>query len=776
MQTYFSAKELAEFKAPSLPASERRIQMRAKDEAWATRRRAGEKTLEYALASLPAAAQAHIQAALCNLHNGTDHSVEADTMIKQAPEAALAADVAAARETLAAEERKALIAQRMEARVAFATKTERTQEKSWARNEVLDACVAWQEARRAETIAAGHKPMGLVTADHLFCLEYNAGRIEVHPATRERVPSLSKASLDRWRERRQLAGTTGLADRYQGRAGAGKVDRDEKLQALIVRQAKDNLHVRVPHILDEMRSQVKEGGLLEHLWQPGMTRKHVNAVLPSASAVRRWLTKLQEGPLGNALDAIKDPDGHRGRRKTAFGNADGNVVDFCQLWELDSTKGDILLADGKRYVVVGCIDVWSRQAKLLVVPTSKAVAIGAMFRKALMDPMWGVPQCIRIDNGSDYISNYMKDLYRDLEIETWVCPPGQPQKKPFIERFFGTFARGLVEFLPGFVGHNVADRKAIESRQQHEMRQAKKRLALANDAAHKLVYGGDLQLRMTPDEFQTFCDRWLNVYHHKEHGALDGLTPFQKRAAWSGELMHVPERALDVLLLEGETRVVGKEGITFGRHTYAAEELDARWRGKPVRIKYDVADAGFLYVFHPDAENGFICKAICPEIVGVSRVELAAKLAAADGRYYTDGKRRLRAMAKQAGDETPYDRILTYYEEIDAKLTLFRGPAAEHSTPMLEAAAAALVDAPAPTPAPDLTADERRRAEAVFSRSVPTEDLFDWERAIYLEEKRESAHGLTPEEAAELERMQRQPGYEFVIDHMGGARSDRRAM
>lgn len=783
-QTHFSARELADLQAPGLPGSVRRIKMKATDAGWPSRRRPGKGgELEYPIDALPLEAQAHIreqlkasQAVVLTGAPVITTRAAAPVPVEPIDLEAIAREAAAERVKREEEERRQLIERRAAARVKMATKPEKSLTKAYARSEILGACEAWIKAKREEDIKAGLKPVTMTEGEHLFCHEYNSGRVEVHPATRERIPRVHKASIERWRKKREQEGQAGLMDKHQGRKGSGKIDSDERLQGIIVRQAANNLHVRVPLILDEMRSQVKRGGHLEHLWTAGMTREEIDRVLPSETSIHRWLRKFMERD-GNLLDAIKDPDGHRSRRKSAFGDADENIVQFGQLWELDSTKGDVLLADGKRYVVIGCMDVWSRNAKLLVVPTAKAVGIGAMFRKALLDPMWGVPRSIRIDNGSDYISNHMLDIYRDLEIEPWVCPPGQPQKKPFIERFFGTFARSLVEFLPGFIGHNVAERKAIESRQAHEARMARKRLELAEEASRKLVHvGGELQVRMTPEEFQRFCDNWLKMYHHKKHGALAGMTPFQKRASWSGELPRVPERALDVLLLEGEKRVVGKEGIRFDNHTYASEELDARWRGKMVRIKYDAADAGFLYVFHPEAENGFICKAICPEIVGVARAELAAKIQAADGKYYSDGKRRIRALAKQAGDGTPHDRILGMYEEIDSTLTLFRSPSFEHTTPMLEAAAAAVVDEPLPAlPAP-LTLDEQAAAEAVFSRSLPNEDLFDWERAIYLEEKQEATGELTPAERVELEHMQRMPGYEFVIDYMGGAQNDRRAM
>lgn len=783
MQTWLSANEIAAFVAPGLPTSANRVLMLSRDAGWPHRQRAGSRTKEFALDALPLEAQVFIR----NRQLAAEASVLAGVpLLAHAPEAApvvapaevpndVTATIRAARAKLEAAERDAKIQRRAAARVALGTKSEKAQSKGYARAEILDSCDAWLRARCDEALAAGVKPLALLQGQHLFCAEYNAGRVAVHPATRERVQTVSVATLGRWREKLKGDGLGGLADNRGGRAGSAKIDQEEKMQAIIVRQAINNLHVRAPLVRAELCSQVKPGGLLEHLFKPGMTRMQSDAQIPSESAILRWLRKLNDKD-GNVLDAIKDPDGHRGRRKSAFGNASEKITGFGQLWELDSTPGDVLLDDGKRYCVIGVIDIWSRNAKLLVVPTAKAVALGAMFRKTLLDPHWGVPAAIRIDNGSDYVSHHMRDLYRDLEIEAWICPPGSPWKKPHIERFFRTFAHSLVEFLPGFIGHNVAERKQIESRAAAERRTAHKRTEMAKDAARKLAHhGGDIQVRMNPEQFQKFCDQWLSMYHHQPHSGLEGLTPFQKRASWSGELTRVPERALDVLLMEGDMRMVGKEGITFGRNTYAAPELDARWRGKRVRIKYDSADAGFLYVFHPDAADGFICKALCPELVGVPRAELAAQLAAADRRYYSDGKRRLKTVAKQAGDESSHERILGMYEEIDSKLTLWRQSTVELATPMLGAAAAALVGEPEPVPPPAITPAETQRVERMLSRDLPGEDLFDWSRALALEEK--LAAGELPElERIELDRLRRSPGYEFVTEYFDGSRANREAI
>ena len=39
-------------------------------------------------------------------------------------------------------------------------------------------------------------------------------------------------------------------------------------------------------------------------------------------------------------------------------------------------------------------------------------------------------------------------------------------EKPHIERFFRTLSHGLIELLPAYIGHCVADRQVIEARKE----------------------------------------------------------------------------------------------------------------------------------------------------------------------------------------------------------------------------------------------------------------------------------------------------------------------
>jgi hypothetical protein len=102
---------------------------------------------------------------------------------------------------------------------------------------------------------------------------------------------------------------------------------------------------------------------------------------------------------------------------TAFGSYSEGVDPLNQLWEMDSTPASLMLEDGC-YQLIGCIDVYSRRLELLVVPKSKAFAIGTLLRQCLLD--WRLPEVVKTDNGRNYMANYLQRFFVDLGIR-----PGQ---------------------------------------------------------------------------------------------------------------------------------------------------------------------------------------------------------------------------------------------------------------------------------------------------------------------------------------------------------------
>ena len=62
----------------------------------------------------------------------------------------------------------------------------------------------------------------------------------------------------------------------------------------------------------------------------------------------------------------------------------------------------------------------SRRLKLYVSRSSSSSAVATLTRSALLD--WGVPEMVVTDNGSDYVSNHIKNVFMALNIEQFKQP------------------------------------------------------------------------------------------------------------------------------------------------------------------------------------------------------------------------------------------------------------------------------------------------------------------------------------------------------------------
>ena len=366
---------------------------------------------------------------------------------------------------------------------------------------------------------------------------------------------------------------------------------------------------------------------LIHEHGPHLTAPHVCRVLkaryghaPSLRAVQRWFRNWRaDAANARALSAVSDPDGHRSRRAPAMGSMTQAVIRLNQVWELDSTPADVMCADG-RHAIVGAMDVWSRRGRLLVVPVSRATAICALLRRCLID--WGVPETVRTDRGKDYTSAHLARVLADLGVTHDICPPYTPEAKPFIERFLGTVTRDLFAFLPGFIGHNVAERRKLEARKSMAARRRRRR----HDADERATFGVDL----TAAELQTKCDRWCTlIYGRRVHRGL-GESPWARAQSWTGETRRIAdERALDPLLAapvaDGGRRTIGKNGISVGHVLYIEPTFGAHV-GERVDVRLDASDPARLFVFRLTGE--FLCVAEDPERTGIDRAAADARDAA----------------------------------------------------------------------------------------------------------------------------------------------------
>ena len=517
-----------------------------------------------------------------------------------------------------------------------------------------------------------------------FAIEWRDGAVAAPEHVRQAVPRFCAKSLLTWERLLRTQGPLALAGAYRPREAA--IDATAALLDLAEGMIVKWPHLSASDLHQAIAARAEDEGL----------------AAPSLRACQRWLADWKRT---NRRDFafLESPDAHKARFRPAFGSASEGITRLNQVWEFDATKADVMLADGQRYMLVAFIDVWSRRAMIRVHRTSSGAAIAGLLRDGML--AFGVPERVHTDNGSDFVSEHVTRVLGRLEIVHWRAQVGAPQQKPFIERFFGTFSHGLLKLLTGYVGHDVAARQKIESRRSFMDRLLRGR----GDAR-------PVELGMSQEELQRFCDRWCEAYHNTRHGGI-GTTPALRAAGWAGAVRRIEDiRALDVLLepVAGH-RTVTKRGIRLDRGLFIAPEL-GDLVGEVVECRQDSRDFGSIYVFALD--GSFICRAEDPERTGISREEIAEE---AKRQAKAAQRGRLEALRGKRRREVPDGNQLVrdlIERKAASSVIAFPRPAIPHATRGLgeEGRAARADDAPVASPR---TAAEARRAaeiEALIAR------------------------------------------------------------
>lgn len=498
-------------------------------------------------------------------------------------------------------------------------------------------------------------------ATQLFIREYKAGAIDLPQTALPGKVSLSWATLYRWEKAYAECGLAGLAGQYDAtRSTTIPAHMQDFIKGLLTERP----HLGIPTVHQAIQA------------------RFAGQDIPGQSSIRRYVSNWRSEHQ-SLIQYVTSFDQWRSNHMIALGKADEEVTRLNQVWEFDSTPGDIMLIDG-RHNLIGVIDVYSRRAKIHVSPTSKASAIAALTRRAILD--WGVPEVAKTDNGSDYVSAHMVRVLESLEIDQILCRPFHPEDKPHIERFFWTILHGIVELLPGYIGHSVAERKQIQDRQSF---------------AQRIMSQGEepIPIKLTAAELQEICDRWCAaVYHHNPHKGLNGYTPSEMARAWTQPIRRIgDERALDILLSPAPdrngTRLVTKKGIQVQNGTFIAAELGPHV-GKTVSVLLDPTDYGTIYVFliNSNGSKEFLCRAVDPLRTGHDRTEIARQAREIQDRVMREGRRELKRIAREAATEQIGKEILTFRERQRANVHQLPQQSEPYTTDAIEEAARAVED------------------------------------------------------------------------------------
>lgn len=303
--------------------------------------------------------------------------------------------------------------------------------------------------------------------------------------------------------------------------------------------------------------------------------------------------------------------------------------------QIDHTPADIILVDDVHRLPIGrpwitlAIDVYSRMVAGFYLSfdhpseTSVAMCVASCIlpkEEWLLSqdididwPVWGVPNTIHVDNGSDFRSDGFKNSCLTYGINLEFRPVKQPRYGGHIERLLGTFLKEI-HSLPGTTFSSINAREGYDS---------------------------DKEATMTLSEFETWLMTLIcKIYHQRNHSGI-GMSPLKK---WEIGIfgdgteagIGIPTRPADrlsVLLdfLPSFYRTVQTFGVTIDGLNYYAEALRP-WinledketkKKKKLLFRRDPRDISTLWFFDPDLKQYYKIPFADQSLPSISIWELA---------------------------------------------------------------------------------------------------------------------------------------------------------
>lgn len=422
--------------------------------------------------------------------------------------------------------------------------------------------------------------------------------------------------------------------------------------------------------------------------------------LPTGRTLRRFIKDFEQRRTA-LIASFRNPDQFKGKHRVSIGNMSATVTAAHQVWEIDTTPADVMTTDGRK-AVLGLIDRFSRRVRFMVCDSES----GQSVRNLLIGTIraWGVmPRAIITDQGSGFINRSIVSALEILGIEHRPCPPASPERKPFIERVFGTFTRQRAEIYPGFIGHNVAEAQALRARARKETGRA-------------VIEAG-----MSAAELQAAIDAWTDgVYHLNVHSSLK-MSPMAKWQSSPATAAAAPSEDVLRIALSAEVgpRMVGKRGIQWKSGRYWCAAL-AGYVGQTVLVRRDEDDLGALFVF--DEDSRFIDIAVNYERAGLSEQDFARQARLHQDQWMKIQRTEMRSRMRRYSLERAAQEIMRADAEAAGKVTSLPMPTHRHSTPAIDSIASPPAPAPARTPRPQTVSHPSPLAELTTAEKVARAD------------------------------------------------------
>lgn len=432
----------------------------------------------------------------------------------------------------------------------------------------------WAQARRREAAVARIAASGATSKQ------------VARAATRLGV---TRRTVFRWLARfNEAPQTSSLLARPRGTPpGARRIN--ERLEQLIAEVISEIYLTRVRAKKEEVVRQVALRCVAEGLACP--SRKPILARLKALDPRRVAKARLEPGEAAARQDFV--PGAYRIDRP-------------LEVIQIDHTKVDVIVVDEASRLPIGrpwltlAVDVATRVVVGLYVsldaPSSTSVALcltqAALPKEAWLKqrdlacpwPVWGLPQAVHADNGSDFTSAAVRRGCDEHAIKLILRPVATPRYGGHIERLIGTLM-GRVHLLPGTTG---------------------------SDPGNKGDYPSEQRARLTLAELE----RWLTIeiceqYHRRVHKGLRRSPLSAWDEAWrrpdcgSRFLPDHPEQ-FTISFLPFEQRKLRRDGLHLFNIRYWDPVLPAMvGLGELVTVRYDPRNLSRVYVpgsggrYHP---------------------------------------------------------------------------------------------------------------------------------------------------------------------------------
>ena len=480
------------------------------------------------------------------------------------------------------------------------------QELALAKQDVLKCCYDFLSA---------HPQLGKEKGKQRFVELFNNGMIHQDLKGKVKNGKISKDKLRNWGKDFEEYGLDGLL--YEWNNGGCRIDPEvrEKIEWLVWK----NHLCRFMDVYEDLELLANKDKR------------------PSYYAVRKYVMKYKAD---NWAALVLHHEGKKGLRdrgmEVALGQADENVVRPNQRWEIDTTIADIFTgrriqdtlvktSDGKRCKIIGIIDVFSRSARFYLVEIENGLAVVLVIKDRSL--AWGLPEEVVIDNGRPFKNKRVLNGFRSLGIAVNINPPGEPVKKPFIERIFGTLTGKLFRRLPGYSGNSVQNRP------------------------------NEIEVKYTKGELQDLMDRYItNVYTETVHSST-GQRPRERISPPGFTPKMVTEHDLDVLLMQKLSRTVRRGAIAFNGGKYFHPELP---EGRKVTIRVNDFEASELLVF---VDRHYLCTAIDYSRQNKTPQEIKEAKKARNNELRTRIKAHKALLKKHDGEPEGVLALIDYHEE-----------------------------------------------------------------------------------------------------------------